>query len=202
MARIIIVDYGMGNLASVRNALKQVGYEAPISADPAEVAGADALVLPGVGAFGAGMRNLAERGLDRAVRQAAAAGKPVVGICLGMQLLFEEGTENGTRPGLGLLPGRVTRLPDTERLPQMGWNLVEPQREHPLFAGLPDPCWAYFDHTYAVEGDRAENRLALTDYGRIYPSVVGRKNVLGIQFHPEKSSRVGLQMLANWGRTV
>jgi len=202
MARIVIVDYGMGNLASVRNALKKVGYETPISADPAEVAEAEALVLPGVGAFGSGMQNLAERGLDRVVKQAAAAGKPIVGICLGMQLLFEEGTENGTRPGLGLLPGRVTRLPDTERLPQIGWNLVEPQREHLLFDGLPKPCWAYFDHTYAVEGERAEHCLAQTEYGRTYPSVVGRKNVLGIQFHPEKSSRVGLQMLANWGRAV
>jgi len=202
MAQIVIVDYGMGNLASVRNALRAVGYDAPISADPERVAQADALVMPGVGAFGAGMRNLAARGLDRAVKAAAAAGKPILGICLGMQLLFAEGAENGVQPGLGLLTGRVTRLPDGVRLPQIGWNLVAPQRPHPVFEGLPQPYWAYFDHTYAAEGERPVERLALTEYGRTYPSIVGRDNLLGIQFHPEKSSRVGLQMLANWGRMV
>ncbi|BAD41820.1 imidazole glycerol phosphate synthase subunit HisH [Symbiobacterium thermophilum] len=202
MARIVIVDYGMGNLASVRNALRAVGFEAAVSDDPAAVAGADGLVLPGVGAFGTGMQNLARRGLDQAVRQAAAAGRPVLGICLGMQLLLAEGDEGGPRPGLGLLEGRVARLPDGLPLPQIGWNLVEPQRDHPLFAGLPTPFWAYFDHAYAVEGEPPSTALALTDYGRTYPSVVGRGNLLGIQFHPEKSSRAGLRMLANWGRMV
>lgn len=202
MARIVIVDYGMGNLASVRNALRAVGHDAALSDDPDAVAGADGLVLPGVGAFGTGMRNLARRGLDRAVRQAAEAGRPVLGICLGMQLLFEAGEEGGLQPGLGLLEGRVTRLPDGVRLPQIGWNQVDPHQAHPVFAGLPAPFWAYFDHTYAVEGEAPSTALALTAYGRIYPSVVGRDNLLGIQFHPEKSSRVGLAMLANWGRMV
>ncbi|MBP2019235.1 glutamine amidotransferase [Symbiobacterium terraclitae] len=202
MARIVIVDYGMGNLASVRNALRAVGHSAELSDDPAAVAGADGLVLPGVGAFGTGMRNLARRGLDRAVREAAAAGRPILGICLGMQLLFEAGEEGGLQPGLGLLEGRVTRLPDGVRLPQIGWNQVAPQVDHPLFAGLPVPFWAYFDHTYAVEGEPLPTTLALTDYGRTFASVVGRDNLLGIQFHPEKSSRAGLAMLANWGRMV
>ena len=202
MARIVIVDYGMGNLPSVRNALRTVGFDAVVSEDPAAVAGADALVLPGVGAFGAGMRNLARRGLDRAVRQAAAAGRPVLGICLGMQLMFAEGEEGGLRPGLGLLEGRVTRLPGGLPLPQIGWNLVEPRQDHPVFAGLPASFWAYFDHSYAVEGEPPGAALAMTEYGRAYPSVVGRGNLLGIQFHPEKSSRVGLRMLENWGKMV
>lgn len=202
MARIVIVDYGMGNLRSVRNALRAVGLEAGVSEDPAVVAGADALVLPGVGAFGAGMRNLTRRGLDRAVRAAAAAGRPVLGICLGMQLLFTAGEEGGLRPGLGLFEGRVTRLPGGQPLPHIGWNLVEPRRDHPVFAGLPPAFWAYFDHSYAVEGEPPSAALATTAYGRTYPAVVGRENLLGIQFHPEKSSRVGLRILANWGRTV
>jgi len=202
MARIVIVDYGMGNLASVRNALLAVGQDAALSDDPTAVAAADGIVLPGVGAFGAGMLNLARRGLDRAVRQAVAAGRPVLGICLGMQLMFTEGEEGGLRAGLGLLEGRVTRLPDGVRLPQIGWNQVILQQAHPVFAGLPAPFWAYFDHTFAVEGEAPSAALALTEYGRTYPSVVGRDNLLGIQFHPEKSSRAGLAMLANWGRMV
>ncbi|MBY6274449.1 MAG: imidazole glycerol phosphate synthase subunit HisH [Bacillaceae bacterium] len=203
MVRIAIVDYGMGNLASVRNAFRAVGYAAEISADPAAVAEADGIVLPGVGAFGTGMRNLAERGLAEAVRAVAAGGRPVLGICLGMQLLFEEGEESGAGPGLGLLPGRVTRLPDSVKLPQIGWNLVEVvQPQHPVFAGLPSTYWAYFDHAYAADVVDSEAVLATTDYGRIYPSVVGRGNLIGIQFHPEKSSRVGLQMLSNFGRFV
>lgn len=203
MAQIVIVDYDMGNLASVRNAFRAVGFDPVISADPASVAAADGIVLPGMGSFGSGMRKLTERGLADAVRQAAGCGRPVLGICLGMQLLFEEGEEYGAGPGLGLLRGRVTSLPDSEKLPQIGWNLVEPaQPDHFIFRGIPVPCWAYFDHTYAAEGADPGDVLATTEYGRRYPSVVGRQNLVGIQFHPEKSSRVGLQMLSNFGRFV
>lgn len=203
MARIVIVDYDMGNLASVRNALKAVGYEAEISPDPAVVAEADGILLPGMGAFGNGMRKLGERGLIGAVRDFYAGGRPLLGICLGMQLLYEEGEEYGAGPGLGLLTGRATRLPDSVKLPQIGWNLVDPvQPAHPIFAGIPASYWAYFDHTYAADTVNPAEVLATTDYGRVYPSVVGRANLIGIQFHPEKSSRVGLQMLANFGRLV
>lgn len=203
MARIVIVDYDMGNLASVRNAFKAVGYQAEISPDPAVVAAADGIVLPGMGAFGNGMRKLAERGLIEAVRSFHASGRPTLGICLGMQLLYEEGEEYGAGPGLGLLAGRATRLPDTVKLPQIGWNLVEPvQPEHPIFTGIPSNYWAYFDHSYAADAVNPDEVLATTDYGRLYPSVVGRANLIGIQFHPEKSSRVGLQMLSNFGRLV
>lgn len=201
--RIVIVDYDMGNLASVRSALRAVGGDPVISADPARVAAADGIVLPGVGSFRSGMRKLIERGLADAIRRAAARGRPVLGICLGMQLLFEEGEESGAGPGLGLIRGRVTLLPDSEKLPQIGWNLVELCRpDHFLFAGIPNPCWAYFDHSYAAEGADPGDVLATTEYGRRFPSVVGRRNLVGIQFHPEKSSRVGLQMLASFRRFV
>ncbi|MFZ5816019.1 MAG: imidazole glycerol phosphate synthase subunit HisH [Bacillota bacterium] len=203
MVRIVIVDYDMGNLASVQNAFRAVGYEAEISAEPAAVAAADGIVLPGMGAFGNGMRKLAERGLDEAVRAFVASGRPTLGICLGMQLLYEAGEEYGAGPGLGLLKGRTTRLPDSVKLPQIGWNQVEPvQPAHPIFQGLSPGYWAYFDHSYAADGADPDEVLATTDYGRAYPSVVGRDNLIGIQFHPEKSSRAGLQMLSNFGRLV
>lgn len=202
-ARIVIVDYDMGNLYSVRNAFKAVGYPAEVSADPASVLHADGIVLPGMGAFGNGMRKLAERGLDEAVREFAASGRPLLGICLGMQLLFDYGEEFGGGVGLGLLSGRATKLPYTVKLPQIGWNVVEPvAKAHPIFAGLDKPYYAYFDHSYAADAVAPEDIAAVTDYGRVYPSVVARRNVIGIQFHPEKSSRVGLQMLTNFGRIV
>lgn len=202
-ARIVIVDYDMGNLQSVRNAFRAVGYQAEISPDPASVLHADGIVLPGMGAFGNGMRKLAERGLAEAVIDFAASGRPLLGICLGMQLLFAYGEEYGGGPGLGLLGGRAARLPNTVKLPQIGWNLVEPINEkHPIFEGLDQPYYAYFDHSYAADDVAPADVAAVTDYGRAFPSVVARENLIGIQFHPEKSSRVGLQMLTNFGRIV
>lgn len=202
-ARIVIVDYDMGNLYSVRNAFRAVGYPAEISPDPASVLHADGIVLPGMGAFGNGMRQLAERGLVEAVREFATGGRPLLGICLGMQLLFESGEEFGGGAGLKLLAGRATKLPDTVKLPQIGWNVVEPvAKSHPIFDGLDKPYYAYFDHSYAADAVAPEDVAAVTDYGRVYPSVVARRNVIGIQFHPEKSSRVGLRMLTNFGRIV
>lgn len=203
MTGIVIVDYDMGNLASVRNALRAVGYEAVISADPAVVGEAAALVLPGVGAFGTGMAKLRSRGLVEPVRAAAASGRPVMGICLGMHLLFQYGEESGGGEGLGLLEGRVVRLPDGLKLPQIGWNLVEPvPPAHPIFDGLNGSYYAYFDHAYAADQVAPADVAATTTYGRVYPSVVARGNILGIQFHPEKSSRAGLQMLRNFGRML
>lgn len=202
MIKLVIVDYDMGNLFSVRNALKAVGYEAEISPDPGTVADADGIILPGMGAFGNGMAKLAERGLDEAVKAYAASGRPVLGICLGMQLLFEEGEEYGAGAGLGLLAGKATRLPASVKLPQIGWNVVEPRLNHPIFAELPESYYAYFDHSYAADGVAESDIAAVTDYGRVYPSVVARHNIIGIQFHPEKSSKVGLQMLRNFGGIV
>lgn len=203
MKPIVIIDYDMGNLASVQNAFKALGYPTEVTSDPAVVAAAAGVVLPGVGAFGYGMRNLAQRDLIRPLKEYAASGRPLLGICVGLQLLFEEGEEFGITPGLGLLQGRITRLPDTVKLPQMGWNTVDvAQRAHPIFGGLPASYYAYFDHSYAADGVDAAAVAATTDYGRVFPCVVAQGNIVGIQFHPEKSSRAGLQMLRNFGREV
>ncbi len=203
MSRIVIVDYDVGNLPSVQKAFRAVGHEPVVTADPAVIESADGLVLPGVGAFGACMANLERFGLVEPVKRYAQSGRPLLGICVGLQLLFEAGEEFGTTPGLGLLKGRITRLPSTVKLPQIGWNLVEPvQQAHPIFEGLREPFYAYFVHSYAAEADDPADVAAITEYGRAFPSVVARDNLIGIQFHPEKSSRVGLQMLANFGRIV
>lgn len=202
MSRIAIVDYNVGNLPSVQKAFKAVGYETEITSDPAVIAAADGLVLPGVGAFGNAMENLAGYGLVKPVKEYAGTGRPLLGICVGLQLLFEVGEEFGETPGLGLLQGRIRKLPATVKLPQIGWNLVEPVKEHTIFEGLREPYYAYFVHSFAADGVDPADVAATTDYGRVYPSVVARGNIVGIQFHPEKSSRAGLQMLANFGRLV
>lgn len=200
---ITIVDYNVGNLPSVQKAFQAVGYETLITSDPEEIAAADGLVLPGVGAFAAAMENLAGHGLVDPVKAYAASGRPLLGICVGLQLLFEVGEEFGETRGLGLLPGRITRLPATVKLPQIGWNLVEPARpDHYIFHGLAEPYYAYFVHSFAAEAADPGDIAATTDYGRVFPSVVARGSVVGVQFHPEKSSRAGLQMLANFGRLV
>lgn len=201
--RIAIVDYNAGNLPSVYKAFKAVGYDPIVTADPGVIAGVDGLVLPGVGAFAACMANLTERGLAEPVKAFADSQRPLLGICVGHQLLFEVGREFGTHRGLGLLKGEVTRLPATVKVPQIGWNLVEPvQAAHPIFDGLPEPYYAYFVHSYAADGADPADVAATTDYGRVFPAVAARGNIVGIQFHPEKSSRAGLQMLANFGRMV
>lgn len=200
---IAIVDYNVGNLPSVQKAFRAVGYETVITSDPEVIDAADGLILPGVGAFAAAMENLAGHGLVDPVKAYAASGRPLLGICVGLQLLFEVGEEFGETPGLGLLPGRITRLPATVKLPQIGWNLVEPAKpDHYIFDGLTEPYYAYFVHSFAAEHGDPGDIAATTDYGRVFPSVVARGNVVGVQFHPEKSSRAGLQMLANFGRLV
>jgi len=200
---IAIVDYDMGNLPSVQKAFKAVGYDTVVTADPAVIESAGGLVLPGVGAFANGMQNLTARGLISLLRRYAASGRPLLGICVGLQLMFEVGEEFGETPGLGLLKGRITRLPSTVKLPQIGWNMVEPvQASHPIFEGLTEPYYAYFVHSYAAEFTDPADVAAVTDYGRLFPAVVARENLVGIQFHPEKSSRAGLQMLSNFGRIV
>lgn len=202
-APITIVDFNMGNLPSVCKAFRAVGYEPQVTSDPAVIERADGLVLPGVGAFANGMRELAERELVEPLRAYAASGRPMLGICVGLQLLFEVGEEFGETSGLSILKGRITKLPAGVKLPQIGWNLVQPvQREHPIFSGLTEPYYAYFVHSYAAEGTDIADIAAVTDYGRVFPSVVARGNVVGLQFHPEKSSQAGLRMLANFGRLV
>jgi glutamine amidotransferase len=197
-----VVDYGLGNLRSVEKAFEAVGAEAVVTADAGRLAECDALVLPGVGAFGDGMAGLRARGLDRVVSRAVEDGRPLVGLCLGLQLLFEESDEFGRHTGLGLLPGRVTRFPEGVRVvPHTGWNEVSATGAHALFDGIEPDSFFYFVHSYRVEAAAPGDVLATTEYdGVVFPSVCGRGRLFGAQFHPEKSQRAGLRLLENFAR--
>ncbi|MDW8326691.1 MAG: imidazole glycerol phosphate synthase subunit HisH [Anaerolineales bacterium] len=202
---IVLIDYGIGNLRSVQKALEHVGARVALTDDPAVILAAEKVVLPGVGAFGDGMKGLRARGLAEAVREVAARGTPLLGICLGMQVLFEASEERGEHEGLGLLSGRVRRFSFSSspspishlKVPHTGWNQIQPCADSPLLRGLPRGAYAYFNHSYYCEAQPADT-LAITDYGGPYPSIVGRGRVYGIQFHPEKSQQVGLLLLKNF----
>ena len=192
---IAIVDYGAGNLRSIQRALEAAGATIKITGDPDEVIAADRVVLPGVGNAAAAMTRLRASGLADAVAETAATGKPLLGICLGMQLLSGD-QEEGPTTGLGLLDGNVTALPDTLKVPQMGWNKAAFRLHTPLEER--EPAYFYFVHSYIVNPtDRAEI-AAETNYGIRFPSIVARDNVWGFQFHPEKSGRDGLQLVQTW----
>lgn len=192
----------MGNLRSVQKGLEKVGFAAEIVDGPAAVTAADGVILPGVGAFADAMDNLMERGLDRAIQQVIASGRPFLGICLGQQLLFESSEEWGVHRGLGVFRGTVRRLPPGRKIPHMGWNEVEIARPSPLLAGVPDRTRFYFVHSFYVDPVEEDIVLGRTDYGVRFASAVGRGRVFGIQFHPEKSSDWGLKVLENFGRMV
>lgn len=187
---IAVVDYGMGNLRSVARAIERVGGKPEVTEDPASVAAADALVVPGVGHFGACMRNLADRGLDRAIVEFTSTGRPVLGVCLGMQVLFE-GSEEDAAQGLGILPGCSRRLPSSVKVPHMGWNEVEWLSSHSFVDALPDPSRFYFVHSFAPEVVSGLT-VGVTDHGRLFSAAVARTNVFATQFHPEKSGDAGL----------
>lgn len=197
---IAIIDYGMGNLRSVQKALEHVGAQAVVTSDLETILGASAVVLPGVGAFGDAMMNLKRLGLVQVIKEVVAQDRPTLGICLGLQLLFEESEERGQHPGLGIFPGRVVRFRVSSWVPHIGWNGIHIQRPSPLLAGIEDGAFAYFVHSYYAEPTDRELVLATTDYEVDFPSVVGRGNLFGIQFHPEKSQEVGLKILANFAR--
>jgi glutamine amidotransferase len=196
---IAIVDYGMGNKRSVEKALEHVGARPRITADPAELRAAEALILPGVGAFPEAMRRLRASGLDELVCECARAGVPLLGICLGMQLLFDSSTEHEGETGLGLLAGDVDRL-RAPTLPHIGWSEVEFARESPLVAGLGDAAAFYHVHSFVCRPADPEDVVGRGDYGEPFASIVERDNVMGAQFHPEKSSRDGLALLRNFAR--
>jgi glutamine amidotransferase len=199
---IAIVDYGIGNLGSVTKAFRHVGAESVLSGDPAVLRHADALVLPGDGAFGATMDEVRSRGLVPVLEAAADAGKPLLGICIGMQLLFEESEEHGVHRGLGLLPGRVRRFPESRLVvPHMGWNRLRPHQEHELLDDVEPGSYVYFVHSYFCDAP-PDVVLAYSDYGVDFPAIVGRGSILGVQFHPEKSQGVGLRMIENFVRFV
>ncbi|MFF2019457.1 imidazole glycerol phosphate synthase subunit HisH [Paenibacillus sp. NPDC058177] len=197
---VAIVDYGMGNLHSVSKAVERLGYEALVTGDREQILAADSVILPGVGAFGDAMEHLRESGLDTVVKEAAAAGQPLLGICLGMQLLFSSSEEHGSHAGLDILPGSVVRFAprDGYKVPHMGWNRLSfRQPESPLLEGL-EEGHVYFVHSYHVEVGRESNLLAVTDYGHPVTAIVGQDNVFGMQFHPEKSGDLGVQLLGNF----
>jgi imidazole glycerol-phosphate synthase subunit HisH len=197
-ARIAVVDYGIGNLRSAEKALQHLGAEARLTADVDEIGRAAAVVLPGVGNFGACMRALRDAGLESVAKDAATDGRPFLGVCVGMQMLFEGSDESPGVAGLGVVAGRVTRLPGTVRLPQMGWNTLEIRTGCRLAAGLGTDPWLYFVHTYAPDpGDEAVV-AAWCDYGRRFAAAIEDGPLWATQFHPEKSSRAGLRLLANF----
>lgn len=199
---IAIVDYNMGNLASVRNAFNVLGEEAVIESDPEKLAQYDRIILPGVGAFGDAMEHLKSNGMDEAVVQYAQSGKYVLGICLGMQLLFDSSEEFGITSGLGLIGGRVVAFDSSRfhaplKVPHMGWNRMV-THAHPLFEGLDDGHYLYFVHSYHALCERKEESIGETVYGYEFTSAVARGNVMGIQPHPEKSHQNGLKLLKNF----
>ena len=197
---IAIIDYGMGNLRSVQKAFEFLGFAAEIVEEPERLSGATHLVLPGDAAFGDAMRNLRAAGWDQAILEGIAAKKPFLGICVGLQLMFGESEEMGQHSGLGILLGKCVRFPDTERVPQIGWNQVAIKRDVPLMAGVPEGSFFYFVHSFYVETVNESDCVATTDYGLDYTSIAGDGRVFGVQFHPEKSQAHGLRLLDNFAR--
>ena len=198
---IAIADCGMGNRRSVEKALAHVGADSVITSDHDAVRAADAVVLPGVGAFPEAMRNLRRSGLDELLRERAAAGVPLLGICLGMELLFDYSSEHEGAEGLGLLPGRVTPL-HAPKVPHIGWNLVTMERSSPLTEGLPRAAAFYHVHSFACRPADPADVVGWSEYGERFASIVQRGNVMAAQFHPEKSSLDGLALLRNFARLV
>jgi imidazole glycerol-phosphate synthase subunit HisH len=197
MAAVTIIDSGICNLGSIARALERAGGMVAVASNAADVAKADRLLIPGVGSFPAGMKALNQRGLSDAIRKFAASGKPLLGICLGMQLLFETGEEFEQSEGLGLIPGRVREI-RADVKPHMGWNRIAPRRKDTLLAGLPDEAFLYFVHSFVCEPADRMHVLAETDYDETFCSVVRHGNVQGIQAHPEKSQRCGARLIENF----
>ncbi len=202
---VTIIDYGIGNLRSIEKAFEHVGTQVYRTDDAEDVASADRLVLPGVGAFRACIDEIRDRDLEAPIHDAVNRGTPFLGVCVGMQLLFETGYEKGVHEGLGILPGHVAHFREVAdgaldglTVPHMGWNAIEPTREGALLQGLGDAPYVYFVHSYHPVANKPNDVLATTTYGHSFPSVVHRKNVFGVQFHPEKSQAVGLGLLENF----
>ncbi len=198
---LAIIDYGAGNLRSVLHALKHLQVEeVELVQDPSQLKGAEKIILPGVGAFGAGMQKLNEQQLINPIKQAIKDGIPYLGICLGMQFLFDYSDEMGHHEGLSILQGKVTHFPEFKELkvPHMGWNTLIPNKDSALINNLPDNPYAYFVHSYYCMPENDEDILISVDYGISFTAAVERDNVYGVQFHPEKSQQVGLQILKNF----
>ncbi len=198
MRRVVIIDYGVGNLRSVKKAFGAAGCDAVVSSDREVIKDAERLVLPGVGAFATCMNELSKRGFDELVWQRAKEGTPLLGVCVGMQMLFEESTEFGHTRGLGLLSGRVRDFQVDLPVPHVGWNLVQHKQSHFLFEGIQDRSFFYFVHSFFCEPTDARVVIGETEYGAAFASIVAHENICGAQFHPEKSQRDGLRLLYNF----
>lgn len=197
--RVAVVDHGTGNLTSIVRALQLGGATVVRTSDHRALFAADAVVLPGVGAFPRAMESLRDLGLVESLRSVAASGRPLFGVCLGLQLLFDGSEEMGGSEGLGILPGKVRALDaQGERLPHIGWSAVEWKREHPLVRGLANPCPMYHVHSYVAAPDRPDDILATAVHGERFTTAVANGNVLAVQFHPEKSSADGLRLISNF----
>lgn len=201
MTQVAIIDYGVGNLRSVEKAFAAMGCDAIVTGNDRELRDAERLVLPGVGAFGACMQALSERGFDNLVRERVREGIPLLGVCVGMQMLFEESDEFGRTAGLGLLRGCVRRFSNDLVVPQVGWNQIRQLAMHPLFEGITDQSFFYFVHSFFCDPVENSTIVGETEYGATYASVVAQANVCGVQFHPEKSQVAGLRLLRNFARS-
>ena len=204
--KVIIVDYGAGNLRSVARAVTHVGYTPDVTTDPRAVNDADALIVPGVGAAADTMRNLRASGMVEPVREYIASGKPFFGVCMGQQALLSVSEEGGEHECLGIIPGRVKKLPSGQKVPHMGWNTVSQRQRseapHAIFDGIPDDSYFYFVHSYAPHPDDESVVIGETTYGETFASVLARDNIVATQFHPEKSGEMGLKMYANFLKQI
>ena len=202
---VVIIDYGMGNLKNVYNALKYLNIPSKISNEISEIKASDKLILPGVGAFNKAMYNLNDMGLTDVIKDKVNKGTPLLGICLGMQMIFEKGYENGECDGLGFIDGQVKILEPKEKvkIPHIGWNRLEYNNQNDLIKGLEEDSFVYYVHSYAATNVKDENLIGFSNYGGIkVPSIVFNDNIYGTQFHPEKSGEVGLRILKNFGEVI
>ena len=195
-----VVNYGVGNLRSIRRGLEKSGAAVKITHNPTDMLRSDAIVLPGVGAFAPAVKNMAP--IADVVAEAMKNGKPILGVCLGLQLLFTQSSEGGSVKGLDFISGDIVKLPDTVKTPQMGWNTLNIEQSHPLLDGVKDGSYVYFVHSYYPKPIDSAVVVATTEYGVRFASMIAEKNLLAIQFHPEKSSKTGLTMLKNFVRIV
>jgi len=197
---IVIIDYGIGNLHSVSKALEKLGFENQISKDPEWVEKAQALILPGVGSFGEAIEQMEKNNLIEIILSSIQNGKPVLGICLGLQLLFEKSQESAKRKGLSVIKGEVRKLPPTNKVPHMGWNTILFTENNSLQGSIPDGRFFYFAHSYYVVPESKETIVGISNYNVVIPAIINQDNIWGVQFHPEKSSQWGIQFLETWAK--
>ncbi|MFC3040180.1 imidazole glycerol phosphate synthase subunit HisH [Virgibacillus xinjiangensis] len=199
---IAIVDYGAGNIKSLQFALNKHNLESTLTADPEVIRDSKAVIVPGVGAFKDAMDSMNKLELGKVIKEEAEKGKPTLGICLGMQLFYEKSFEDGSWEGLGLLKGEVSRITDSVKVPHMGWNTLNIKQDNPVVEGIEEETYVYFVHSYAVSSYEENTLTASTNYGGTVPAIVQQKNIIGMQFHPEKSGAAGLRLLQNFGEMI